>query len=155
MAAPSGRDPLPVHGLPGIQVRGARPRARSRCLRLPVPLTMSARAEQRRRHRANLRHRVWNKTGGCCWVCWRPVTFKAMTLDHVVPKSRGGVTAWINLMPAHGRCNRERGNRPPPPSAVHPLATVRPPKGVRWPPLSTDEAIAAQKRDEELPMPTR
>ena len=71
-------------------------------------------------------------------------------MDHVVPRSKGGNATEHNLMPAHGRCNRERGCSDPPPGAVHPLAMVKPPRGPgRKPPASTDEAIATQKRDEE------
>ena len=36
-----------------------------------------------------------------------------LTLDHVVPRSRGGVDSWENLVAACVRCNIKKGNRTP------------------------------------------
>ena len=36
-----------------------------------------------------------------------------MTLDHIVPLSRGGATAWLNTVVACARCNARKGNRTP------------------------------------------
>ena len=34
-----------------------------------------------------------------------------LTFDHVVPRSRGGVTSWENVVAACGRCNLKKGSR--------------------------------------------
>jgi 5-methylcytosine-specific restriction endonuclease McrA len=36
-----------------------------------------------------------------------------LTLDHVVPRSRGGADTWENLVTACERCNVKKGNRTP------------------------------------------
>lgn len=36
-----------------------------------------------------------------------------MTIDHVIPKSRGGNESWENLVAACIRCNNRKGNRTP------------------------------------------
>lgn len=36
---------------------------------------------------------------------------KALTFDHVVPKSRGGKTVWENIVTACYECNRKKGNQ--------------------------------------------
>lgn len=36
-----------------------------------------------------------------------------LTLDHVMPKSRGGVDSWENLVTACNHCNVKKGNRTP------------------------------------------
>jgi 5-methylcytosine-specific restriction endonuclease McrA len=36
-----------------------------------------------------------------------------LTLDHVIPRSRGGVDSWENLVAACVRCNVHKGNRTP------------------------------------------
>ena len=82
--------------------------------------------------RASKRREVWTKTGGLCWLCWRPVPLQKMTLDHVVPKAKGGSNAKANLMPAHRDCNQLRGDKAPP---------------VLGEPLTTDERIALQARE--------
>jgi 5-methylcytosine-specific restriction endonuclease McrA len=38
---------------------------------------------------------------------------RELTIDHVVPRSRGGPTTWENVVTACGRCNREKGDRTP------------------------------------------
>ena len=34
-----------------------------------------------------------------------------LTLDHVVPRSRGGLSAWENLVACCHPCNRQKGNQ--------------------------------------------
>jgi len=36
-----------------------------------------------------------------------------LTVDHVVPRSRGGETTWVNVVAACLRCNLRKGNRLP------------------------------------------
>lgn len=37
----------------------------------------------------------------------------ALTLDHIVPLSRGGSTSWANTVAACAKCNARKGNRTP------------------------------------------
>jgi hypothetical protein len=37
----------------------------------------------------------------------------ADTMDHVLPRSRGGATNWMNAVAAHRECNRAKGDRTP------------------------------------------
>lgn len=41
-----------------------------------------------------------------------------LTLDHVVPKSRGGKDSWENLVTACNHCNVKKGNRTPDEAAM-------------------------------------
>jgi hypothetical protein len=45
-----------------------------------------------------------------CAYCGRPT---ATTMDHVVPRSRGGATQWTNAVAACEPCNTRKGNRTP------------------------------------------
>ncbi len=36
-----------------------------------------------------------------------------LTLDHIIPRSRGGIDSWENLVAACVRCNIKKGNRTP------------------------------------------
>jgi 5-methylcytosine-specific restriction endonuclease McrA len=42
---------------------------------------------------------------GICWICGLP---GATTIDHIVPRARGGDDSDENLRAAHGRCNSAR-----------------------------------------------
>jgi 5-methylcytosine-specific restriction endonuclease McrA len=57
--------------------------------------------------RRNLLHR----DGGTCQYCGN--SGELMTLDHVIPRSRGGKDVWENVVIACGRCNTKKGNRTP------------------------------------------
>ncbi|NBO30737.1 MAG: HNH endonuclease [Cyanobacteria bacterium WB6_1B_304] len=57
--------------------------------------------------RRNLLHR----DGHSCQYC--AYTGEDLTLDHVLPRSRGGVDSWDNMVTACIRCNIKKGNRTP------------------------------------------
>lgn len=57
------------------------------------------------------KRKVYNKTGGLCYLCSEPVSFKDMTIDHVFPLCYGGTSALENLMPAHSKCNGLKRNK--------------------------------------------
>lgn len=61
-----------------------------------------------RRIRAN----IFARDGGRCVWCDRPVEAgRTASLDHVVPRSRGGGMTQQNLVLACVPCNRDRANR--------------------------------------------
>lgn len=57
---------------------------------------------------------LFRQQKGVCAICGEPMGFQqrhgenAATLDHIVPKSKGGGNALINLRAAHKRCNARR-----------------------------------------------
>ena len=59
-----------------------------------------------------LRVLVWQTYPPACCHCSKPLTFDTMTVEHLLPRSRGGSEAIENLRPACGPCNFGRGNRP-------------------------------------------
>ena len=57
------------------------------------------------------RRRVWEKTDGICAYCGtRMHPFGTLTMDHVVPRCKGGPDTIDNLVPACQACNSEKGN---------------------------------------------
>ncbi|MCS6953305.1 MAG: HNH endonuclease [Bryobacteraceae bacterium] len=48
-----------------------------------------------------------------CQYCGRTLPSSELTLDHVIPRSRGGETAWENLVTCCHDCNNRKGNRTP------------------------------------------
>ena len=53
------------------------------------------------------RQNIFKRDGHRCQYCG---THEDLTLDHVVPKSRGGLTKWDNLTTACKRCNSRKGD---------------------------------------------
>lgn len=48
-----------------------------------------------------------------CAYCNQRFSSKELTFDHVIPRSRGGVGGWDNIVPACVRCNSLKANRTP------------------------------------------
>lgn len=65
-------------------------------------------------------HLVVQAYGHNCWLCHQPIDLdlprhhpRALSVDHVLPRSRGGTDDLANLRPAHRRCNLQRGAKLP------------------------------------------
>jgi 5-methylcytosine-specific restriction endonuclease McrA len=48
-----------------------------------------------------------------CQYCQRPMRTGGLTIDHVLPRSRGGDTSWENCVAACAPCNSRKGDRTP------------------------------------------
>jgi 5-methylcytosine-specific restriction endonuclease McrA len=48
-----------------------------------------------------------------CQYCGIKCTAKTATLDHVVPKSRGGENSWTNIVTSCKKCNNKKDNKTP------------------------------------------
>ena len=46
-----------------------------------------------------------------CQYCHRTMPSGELTLDHVIPRSRGGLSTWENLVACCHSCNRRKGNQ--------------------------------------------
>lgn len=52
---------------------------------------------------------VFIRDGHVCAYCGA----KAATIDHILPRSRGGEWSWLNCVAACEKCNSRKGNRTP------------------------------------------
>jgi 5-methylcytosine-specific restriction endonuclease McrA len=48
-----------------------------------------------------------------CQYCSIELRSAEATLDHVMPRSKGGVTSWTNVVTCCTKCNRKKGGRTP------------------------------------------
>ncbi len=53
-----------------------------------------------------------------------------LTIDHIIPKSRGGDDSWDNLTTACIKCNNKKGNRTPEEAAMKLLNTPKKPNHI-------------------------
>lgn len=96
-----------------VETYGAQVRTPSRAFDLPavVRLTRPVRRgrERVRFSRANVLLRDEHR----CQYCGEPLAASALTLDHVVPRARGGTTSWTNVVAACRPCNARKRDRTP------------------------------------------
>ena len=63
---------------------------------------------------------VWRDNNQCQY-CGNYFSTDKLTMDHVIPKSRGGKNTWENLVAACKKCNQKKGSRTPQESGMIPL----------------------------------
>ncbi|MAE84888.1 MAG: HNH endonuclease [Flammeovirgaceae bacterium] len=56
------------------------------------------------------RHNIFKRDNHSCQYCG---SGKDLTLDHLIPKSKGGKSSWTNLVTACKRCNSYKGDFAP------------------------------------------
>jgi 5-methylcytosine-specific restriction endonuclease McrA len=62
------------------------------------------------------------------WTCqYCGSTRSGLTVDHVIPRSRGGLSVWDNIVAACAPCNRRKGNRLPAEIEMHPVSKPKAP----------------------------
>jgi 5-methylcytosine-specific restriction endonuclease McrA len=63
-----------------------------------------------------------------CQYCTKTFQTEHLTIDHVMPKSRGGKNTWTNLVASCKKCNQKKGCRTPQESGMFLLNKPRKPK---------------------------
>jgi 5-methylcytosine-specific restriction endonuclease McrA len=104
---------------------GRRIRAVSRAFEEPSIVRLDFYARVPYRQVMLNRKNVIKRDGGRCQYCG--TSSGVMTVDHVVPKLRGGGDIWENLVCACDRCNNRKGNRTPDQAGMRLLSSPRKP----------------------------
>ncbi len=97
-------------------VEAAEAYLRSERMTLPVPLVIRLVYYVRIPRRFSLplsRRTILARDHYTCQYCGAQPGKVALTIDHIVPRSKGGETTWENVVVACGPCNRRKGNRTP------------------------------------------
>lgn len=73
---------------------------------------------------------LWDRDGGVCQYTGRALTPAEASIDHVVPRSRGGRNDWDNCVLSDRRVNHRKGARTPSEAGLRLLAVPRAPRAV-------------------------
>ncbi len=93
-----------------VHPSGAAFRSERRAVEVPSVVRLSRYVNvPRQRHRAPNRRAVFVRDDDACQYCGR----RAETVDHVVPRSRGGRHTWDNVVAACRLCNAKKRDRLP------------------------------------------
>ena len=82
-------------------------------LRMAMPSVIRLLEYRRIPHqtRALSRKNILLRDRNMCQYCQVILTSGELTLDHVIPRSRGGLSTWENLVACCHDCNRRKGNQ--------------------------------------------
>ncbi len=72
---------------------------------------------------------IYARDGHRCQYCGVKCTTADLTYDHVIPRSKGGLTSWDNIVSACYACNRDKANRTPSEAGMRLLSV---PTRPRW-----------------------
>lgn len=75
------------------------------------------------------RHSVFERDKNVCQYCGKSFGRSQLTIDHVIPQSRGGEDTWENLVVACTRCNVRKGSRTPQEAG---MKLIRQPEAPPW-----------------------
>jgi len=89
------------------------------------------------------RRNLFARDGNRCQYCGRKFKTSDLSIDHVVPRSRGGRTEWTNVVCACLACNVKKGGRLPREARMH---LVRKPRQPRVSPAITVRMGSAKYR---------
>ena len=90
------------------------------------------------------RRAVFTRDNFRCAYCGRVLKDNEITIDHVIPKSRGGQWRWENLVTCCISCNQKKGGRTPQEAGMKLLFKPKKPSGFeislnRWKKRINDE----------------
>ncbi len=82
-------------------------------VRVPTVLVLARYSKVPKRRPKLSAKGIWERDGGRCQYTGRKLAPNEGNIDHVLPRSRGGVTSWENCVLADKRVNSCKGNRLP------------------------------------------
>lgn len=83
----------------------------SRSFRVPSVIVFKQNKKNRVKSVRFSRRNVWIRDEGRCQYCGQHVPHSNFTLDHVIPKTRGGTTCWANVVACCSPCNQKKGDK--------------------------------------------
>jgi 5-methylcytosine-specific restriction endonuclease McrA len=81
--------------------------------RVPEIILLSKYDKMPQRQAHFSRRNLFKRDGQTCQYCGDQPGSEELTIDHVLPRSQGGVTSWENCVLACVTCNRKKANRTP------------------------------------------
>jgi 5-methylcytosine-specific restriction endonuclease McrA len=95
------------------EVNGHQLHSARQVLRVPSVIRLLEYRRIPHQTRALSRKNILLRDRNTCQYCGIVLSASDLTLDHVVPRSRGGTSTWENLVACCHECNRRKGSRTP------------------------------------------
>ena len=98
----------------------------SNAVRVPSVIRLLAYRHIPQQTRALSRKNILLRDRNICQFCGKIFPASDLTLDHVVPRSRGGRSSWENLVACCYQCNNHKGDRTPEEAGLQLVRRPRP-----------------------------
>ncbi len=118
-----------------------------RAIRVPRVILLVSYDRVPRRQVRFSRFNVFARDKNTCQYCGRRFSRSELNLDHVIPRSQGGLSTWANIVCSCLRCNRVKGGRRPEEAGMR---LIKKPVQPEWTPF-TLETFTFKRYQEWLP----
>lgn len=98
----------------------------SSAMKIPSVIRLLAYRHIPQQTRALSRRNILLRDRNTCQFCGRHVPAAELTLDHVLPRSRGGRSTWENLVACCYTCNNKKGDHTPEEAGLRLVRRPRP-----------------------------
>lgn len=118
-----------------------------RAIRVPRVILLVSYDRVPRRQVRFSRFNVFARDKNTCQYCGRRFSRNELNLDHVIPRSQGGLSTWTNIVCSCLRCNRVKGGRRPEEARMR---LIKKPVQPEWTPFML-ETFTFKRYQEWLP----
>ncbi len=105
-------------------------------IRVPEIMLLAAYDRIPRKRVIFSRRNLYRRDSDTCQYCGATLGKSDLSIDHVIPKARGGRSSWKNCVVACRRCNKRKAHRT---LAAAGLQLIRPPREPVWGPFMSLE----------------
>ena len=85
----------------------------STSIRVPATMRLIKRINKKWKTPRFRKKVLFNRDNWMCQFCAIKLNWESITIDHVMPSSRGGQTTWLNCVAYCKPCNRMKANKTP------------------------------------------
>lgn len=82
-------------------------------MKLPAIIKLNKYVRHIRRRSNFDRHTLFRRDSFLCGYCLKALSANFLTIDHIIPKSQGGLTTWMNTISCCSKCNSFKDDRTP------------------------------------------
>ena len=104
---------ITLHKVEVVEEYDAQIRAQSIIVQVPAVVRLRKAFRRHARPVKFSRVNIYARDNYRCQYCGKRASISELTYDHVVPRSKGGMTEWTNIVTCCYLCNRKKGGRTP------------------------------------------
>lgn len=90
------------------------------------------------------RYNIYSRDKCTCQYCGKRLPREELNLDHMIPRSRGGISSWENVVCSCQSCNRRKGGRTPYEAG---MTLLRKPFKPKWTPFMLETFSLSRYRE--------
>jgi len=105
-----------------------------RAIKIPRVILLIAYDRVPKRRVRFSRYNIFARDRNTCQYCGTAFSRNELNLDHIIPRSQGGISTWENVVCSCHDCNRRKGGKTP--DQAHMRLITRPRKPTWTPPLN-------------------